>query len=81
MFFVTTTSVETNSSTCRPTEKQWFPCFATHLLEQGTGLRLIQEVLGHSSIKTTEIYTHVSNKDISKIRSPLSTLNLKGGTT
>jgi integrase/recombinase XerD len=55
--------------------------FATHLLEQGTGLRHIQEVLGHSSIKTTEIYTHVSNKEISKIRSPLSSLNLKGGTT
>ena len=55
--------------------------FATHLLEQGTGLRHIQEVLGHSSIKTTEIYTLVSNKEISKIRSPLSTLNLKEGTT
>jgi site-specific recombinase XerD len=49
--------------------------FATHLLEQGTGLRQIQEVLGHSSIKTTEIYTHVSNKEISKIRSPLANLN------
>lgn len=55
--------------------------FATHLLEQGTGLRQIQEVLGHSSIKTTEIYTHVSNKEISKIRSPLANLNLKKGTT
>jgi site-specific recombinase XerD len=55
--------------------------FATHLLEQGTGLRHIQEVLGHSSIKTTEIYTHVSNKEILKIRSPLSTLNLKRETT
>ena len=55
--------------------------FATHLLEQGMGLRQIQEVLGHSSIKTTEIYTHVSNKEISKIRSPLANLNLKKGTT
>lgn len=55
--------------------------FATHLLEQGTGLRQIQEVLGHSSIKTTEIYTHVSNKEISKIRSPLANLNLKKGAT
>jgi integrase/recombinase XerD len=55
--------------------------FATHLLEQGTGLRQIQEVLGHSSIKTTEIYTHVSNKEIANIRSPLANLHLKKGTT
>lgn len=48
--------------------------FATHLLEQGLGLRYIQQLLGHSSSKTTEIYTHVSNKSLAKIKSPLDTL-------
>jgi len=48
--------------------------FATHLLEQGINLRYIQELLGHNSSKTTEIYTHVARNNIGKIRNPLDDL-------
>jgi integrase/recombinase XerD len=49
---------------------------ATALLEQGTDLRIIQKELGHNSIKTTQIYCHVSNAVISKINSPLNAIKL-----
>lgn len=51
-------------------------CFATHLMESGTDVRYIQELLGHKDIKTTLIYTHVTNKSMKQITSPLDALDL-----
>lgn len=53
--------------------------YATHLHERGADIKLIQELLGHSDIKTTLRYTHVSNRTLEKIVSPFDDLNLKKG--
>ncbi|HAH38145.1 MAG TPA: hypothetical protein DEQ87_10545 [Algoriphagus sp.] len=48
--------------------------FATHLMEQGTSVRIIQDLLGHRSLKTTSVYLHVCKFEPSQIKSPLDTL-------
>ena len=50
-------------------------CFATHLLENGVNIRVVQELMGHSNVKTTEIYTHVMEKNLDTVLSPLDALD------
>ncbi|MFH0894206.1 MAG: site-specific integrase [Bacteroidota bacterium] len=59
----------------KPVSLHWLRhSYATHLLESGVDLKYIQELLGHKSIKTTEIYTHVTQKSLQKIKSPFDDL-------
>ena len=65
----------TKAGITKPVTLHWLRhSYATHLLESGTDLRYIQELLGHNSSKTTEIYTHVSTKSIQQIKSPFDDL-------
>jgi site-specific recombinase XerD len=50
--------------------------FATHLLEKGVSIRLIQEFLGHTSLRTTSIYLHVTDMSSAKVKSPLDDMQL-----
>ncbi len=51
--------------------------FATAMLENGTTIRMLQELMGHANVKTTELYTHVLDKDISQLTSPLDGIALR----
>jgi len=50
------------------------PGYATHLLENGVNIRIVQELMGHADVKTTEIYTHVMQKNLAAVASPLDSL-------
>lgn len=68
------TAVDKSGITKKVTCHTFRHSFATHLLENGINIRIVQELMGHSDVKTTEIYTHVMEKDISKALSPIDSL-------
>lgn len=68
------TAIKRTGLTKRVTCHTFRHSYATHLLENGVNIRVVQELMGHADVKTTEIYTHVMQKDISAVTSPLDTL-------
>lgn len=51
--------------------------YATHCIENGHNLKSVQEALGHQSLKTTEVYLHISSQALHKLKSPIDKLDLK----
>jgi integron integrase len=72
------TAVERAGITKRVSCHTFRHSFATHMLENGVNIRVVQELMGHADVKTTEIYTHVMEKDISAALSPLDNLGSPG---